>query len=92
MAAARSHAARLIFQQRPSCFTWIRLYDTNSLQHGGAGRNLNTEQVRQIYSAAVFLHNPNSRNTADGGALYPPVWTRVGSDPTTTTTTLGWVN
>lgn len=34
---------------------------------------LYTKQVRQIYSAAVFLHNPNSMNksNADGGALQP---------------------
>lgn len=73
MAAARSHAAGLIFQQRPSCFTWIRLYDTNSLQHAAVLLILYTKQVGQIYSSAVFLHNPNSMNKSDAdlGALSP---------------------
>lgn len=72
-AAARSHAARIIFQQRPSCVTRIRLYDTNSLRRGALLLILYTKQVGQIYSSAVFLHNPNSMNKsgADGGALQP---------------------
>lgn len=77
MAAARSHAAALIFQQRPSCFPWIRLHDTNGLQRAAVLLILCTKQVGQIYSAAAFLHNPNSMNksNADGGAFCS--WTRV---------------
>lgn len=32
MASARSHAAWIIFQRRPSYFTQLLLYDTNSLE------------------------------------------------------------
>lgn len=86
MAAARSHAAGLIFQRRPSCFTWIRLYDTNSLRHAAVLPILYTKQVRQIYGSAVFPHNPNSMNkaNADLGALSPegldPSQNQAGSE------------
>lgn len=62
MAPARSHATGIIFQQRPSCVTWSPLYDTNSLGQEMLLLVLYTKQFKQIYSSAVFLHNPTRMN------------------------------
>lgn len=64
---------RSFFSEGPSCFTWILLYDTNSPEQETILLLLYAEQFKEIYSAAVFLHNPNRMNklNVDPRSLLP---------------------